>query len=215
MKKNSILTLIVIMFTMFMSCKSNNNDDDITNDVSSNKINGHEYVDLGLSVKWATCNVGANYPNSFGNYYAWGELNPKSYYSYDNCHTYNEELDDISGKLKYDVARKMWGGTWRMPTRSEMDELVNNCNWELEIENNFAYYRIIGPNGNYISLPATGYFEYSYISDELCSGQYWTSTPYTINDYNESSYALIFSEKSVKTERRVRYLGRTIRPVSD
>ena len=88
-------------------------------------INGHEYVDLGLSVKWATCNIGAETPWDYGDYFAWGETEPKDDYSSGNCLTYGIELPDISGDPEYDAARAGWGGTWRMPTGTEMDELIS------------------------------------------------------------------------------------------
>ena len=212
--KKTLLIVAMIASTMMFSCNRHDDDDNKpSGNESSNMINGHEYVNLGLSVKWATCNVGASNPKSFGNYYAWGELNTKPYYSYDNCDTYYEELNDISGKPKYDVARNKWGKTWRIPTKAEMEELIYNCSWEYENDNGVAYYRIIGPSGNYIYLPVSGYYEYSY--EDMYSGQYWTSTPDKTNDYSSNSYALIFDEDEIRVMKKVRYLGRTIRPVSE
>ena len=75
------------------------------------KINGHECVDLGLSVKWATCNVGASSPTEYGNYYAWGETVTKSEYTKKNCKTYGISMGDISGNSSYDAARANWGGS--------------------------------------------------------------------------------------------------------
>ena len=93
---------------------------------------GHEYVDLGLpsGLKWATCNVGASKPEDFGNYYAWGETSPKDEYTEDNCSTYEKQINDISGNAQYDAARANWGGKWRLPTKSEMQELRYKCTWE-------------------------------------------------------------------------------------
>ena len=68
-------------------------------------INGHEWVDLGLSVKWATCNVGASSPSDYGNYYAWGETRTKSEYTTDNCSTYGINIGDISGDSRTGAAR--------------------------------------------------------------------------------------------------------------
>ena len=75
---------------------------------STGTINGHQWVDLGLSVKWATCNVGASSPSDYGNYYAWGETRTKSEYTVDNSFTYGINIGDISGDSRYDVARANW-----------------------------------------------------------------------------------------------------------
>ena len=91
--------------------------------------NGHDYVDLGLSVKWATCNVGSKKPDEFGGYYAWGETEEKNYYG-DETYKYYEYYEneyvfigyDIAG-TQYDAANVKWGGNWRMPTREQMQEL--------------------------------------------------------------------------------------------
>uniref|UniRef100_UPI0025B2398C PEGA domain-containing protein n=2 Tax=uncultured Muribaculum sp. TaxID=1918613 RepID=UPI0025B2398C len=86
---------------------------------TGNTINGHEYVDLGLSVKWAACNVGASSPEDYGNYYAWGETATKAEYTESNSKTYGKTMGDISGNPQYDAARANWGGTWRLPTKAE------------------------------------------------------------------------------------------------
>lgn len=114
----------------------------------SNNLNGHTAVDLGLSVKWATCNIGANYPEDRGQYFL--------------------------GK-EYDIARNEWGGSWRMPTVSEMQQLMNQCYWTWTGKG----YRITGPNGNSIFLPITGrkyrdpYSTTLYFNGE---GFYWTGS---------------------------------------
>ena len=71
----------------------------------SGTSNGHDYVDLGLSVKWATCNVGASSPSDYGDYYAWGETSTKSSYDEDNSKTYGKSMGNIGGNSSYDVAR--------------------------------------------------------------------------------------------------------------
>jgi hypothetical protein len=91
--------------------------------------NGHAYVDLGLSVKWATCNVGANSPWHYGDYYAWGETATKSTYTENSYVADIKNHEDINGTT-FDVARIKWGGNWRMPTKTEFEELVDNCSWE-------------------------------------------------------------------------------------
>ncbi len=81
--------------------------------LQSNEINGHAYVDLGLSVKWATCNVGADKPEEYGNYFAWGEIAPKQSYTKGNSVTYGKNFSDIGGDRCYDAVRANCGGTWR------------------------------------------------------------------------------------------------------
>ena len=125
--------------------------------------NGHEWVDLGLSVKWATCNVGAKTAEEYGNYYAWGETKPKDAYSGSSSVTYglnNSDLKaqgiiDEDGNLtsSYDAAAANWGGDWKMPTIAEMNELESKCTWEWIKQNGVRGYKVTGPNGNFIFLP--------------------------------------------------------------
>ena len=149
--------------------------------------NGYGYVDLGLSVKWATCNVGANSPEEYGDYFAWGETSTKETYDYDNCPT--EELSisqlqsqgyiDSEGNLtsQYDAATANWGGSWRMPTYDELNELITKCTWEWINTNDFKGYSVTGPNGNKIFPPAAG-IRYGSSLDEAGSyGSYLSSTP--------------------------------------
>ena len=118
----------------------------------------HEYVDLGLSVKWATCNIGADKPEDYGDYYAWGELSPKESYTWENYRFRTGGNDEATVRLsKYtsmyytsmldednryfiaddktrldledDVAHVRWGGNWRLPTDEEMNELIDSCTW--------------------------------------------------------------------------------------
>ena len=148
--------------------------------VGEANANGHEYVDLGLSVKWATCNVGAVKPENYGNYYAWGETTTKEFYSSANSTTYGKEMNDISGNAQYDAATANWGGDWRMPTQTEIEELINNCTWNRTTQNSVKGYKVTSKtNGNYIFLPNAGYFNnsthYNGSSSDYC--YYWSSTP--------------------------------------
>ena len=148
-----------------------------SNYVANNKINGHEYVDLGLSVKWATCNVGANKPEDYGNYYAWGETSTKSSYTFDNSKTFGKTMNDISGNAQYDAATANWGGSWRMPTEEELSELVDLCTWVWITQNGVNGNKVIGLNGNSIFLPAAGFRVGSSFSRAGEYGDYWGSTP--------------------------------------
>ena len=147
---------------------------------STGTENGHEWVDLGLpsGLKWATCNVGAKTPEQCGNYYAWGETKPKEEYTQANSLTYGKDIDDISGNAQYDAATANWGGDWRMPTSAEMDELNFKCTWEWTKQNGVRGYKVTGPNGNSIFLPAVGYFDGTKFNSGSCGfSYYWGSSP--------------------------------------
>lgn len=188
---------------------------------SDSEIAGHEYVDLGLpsGLKWATCNVGAEKPEDYGDYFAWGEIETKSEYTESNSLTHGKQMDDISGDVQYDVAAANWGGSWRMPTKDEMIELVSNCEWEwILIEKNdydsVKCYKGIGPNGNSVIFPVAGCYNGPSLISVGTGGLCWTSTPYDVmlnlayefyfNDYNaEVSYI------------GNRFIGQSVRPVSE
>jgi serine/threonine protein kinase len=179
------------------------------------KINGYEYVDLGLNVKWATCNVGASSPSDFGNYYAWGEITTKKDYSVNNY--VNSTADDyidigsnISG-TKYDAARKLWGSTWRIPTLEEIEELEKKCSWTWISQGGNNGYRIVGPSGKSIFLPAAGY-RYREELERLGSGSYWSSTSYRGPG---TAHCLDFSNSYFFVKGNDVDYGRPIRPVSD
>ena len=147
-------------------------------------------ISLGLSsgTKWACCNVGANVPENFGNYYAWGETNEKIEYNLSNYSYYYDSNND--GKYKpdeyidigtniagtsYDAATANWGTSWQMPTQEQCEELFRNCTWIYTTLNGVDGYKVIGENGKAIFIPAAGYRENS----DLCNLEncyYWSST---------------------------------------
>ncbi len=179
------------------------------------KINGHEYVDLGLpsGLKWATCNVGANKPEDYGNYYAWGETGTKSEYYSDNSKTYGKQMYDIKGNSQYDVARANWGGTWRLPTKAEVVELNNKCTWKWTTQNSVNGYEVTGPNGNSIFLPAVGARYGSSLDYAGEDGYYWSSTPYESGSYY--ACGLYFDSIWHNVGYYGRDHGRSVRPVSE
>ena len=126
------LLLIGAMLCALCSCGSGNSK---KNDVPANVHEGHEWVDLGLSVKWATCNVGATNPEEYGDYFAWGETRTKSEYTDSNCTSYGKSWGDIGGDSSRDAATASWGGSWRMPTPAEFQELKDNCDWTWTTQN--------------------------------------------------------------------------------
>ncbi len=172
--------------------------------------NGHEYVDLGLSIKWATCNIGASSPSDYGDYFAWGEIAAKQDYSQQNSSTYGKYEDDITGNSTYDVACVMWGGTWRLPTQSELDELID-CDRVWTTMNGHKGYRITGPNGNSIFLPAAGLMDGTTLKYEDGIGRYWGSTPYSRNDL---ACYLLFDSQGLFRDWNFRYNGLSVRAVS-
>lgn len=180
----------------------------------SGEINGHKWVDLGLpsGTKWATCNMGAKSAEICGDEYKWGEVKtPQEVTSFRNK-TDRKEMTDISGRAKYDAATAKWGATWRIPTKAEMDELLEHCTWEwTNIRGRNGYKVSSKVNGNYIFLPCNG--DYTHAGD---GGSYWTSTPMPNDDWNIYSYYLSFGN-SFKTTVNIdyRYYAHRIRPVSD
>jgi hypothetical protein len=157
--------------------------------------NGHEYVDLGLSVKWATCNVGASSPEDYGDYFAWGETQPKSAYDWSTYKYCNGSLSSLTKyctdsyygtvdnktqlELSDDAARANWGGSWRMPTDAELTELRNNCTWTWTTQNGVYGYKVTSKKSGYtnksIFLPAAGYRSDSSLNNAGSSGSYWSS----------------------------------------
>lgn len=176
-------------------------------------INGHEYVDLGLSVKWATCNVGAHSPSDYGDYYAWGETKPKKNYTQENSETVGKDLEDIAGNSSYDVARDSWGGTWRLPTEADMRELVDKCEWEWTTQEGYNGYRVTGPNGNSIFLPAAGYRAGAGRSGNGSHGFYWGSTPVEGSTNDACTMGLSSDDHSVGCSNC--HYGQSVRPVSE
>ena len=187
-------------------------------------------VDLGLSVKWASYNVGATKPEEYGGYYAWGETEEKSDYSWDTykyCNgTYysmtkyctNIDYGTVDNKTTLeptdDVATVKWGGTWRMPTKAEQDELRNSCTWTWTTLNGVNGYRVTGPNGNSIFLPAAGYRYGTEVNDQGSIGYYWSSS--LSSSYCRSAYYLYFSSSYFGWYNYFnRYFGQTVRPVCE
>ncbi len=180
-----------------------------------------EYVDLGLSVKWATFNVGAMAPEEYGNYFAWGEVEPKAEYSWENYKwgdgtasnmtKYNEKDGLTSLKLEDDAAHVNWGGKWRMPTDAEFTELREKCKWEWTTQNGVNGYKVIGVNGNSIFLPVSGFYYDNglvYVNDH---GDYWSSTK---NVQSGALHVYTDQDKILKSSSH-RYYGFPIRAVYD
>ena len=191
--------------------------------------NGHEYVDLGLSVKWATCNVGATKPEEYGDYFAWGETQPKDYYdwsTYKYCNGSNTTLTKYNTSSGYgtvdnktileaadDAARANWGGSWRMPTEEELTELHEQCTWTWTTQSGVNGYKVTSDkNGKSIFLPAAGYRYDSSLYNAGSLGVYRSSSFGT--DYPYYAYELGFISSGVITgSYSDRSHGQSVRPV--
>ena len=159
-----------------------------------------EYVDLGLSVKWAKCNVGAKTETDYGDYFMWGSVTTNTPdactwanapfnggYSEYNAGAFNQVKDSVcpNGILakEYDAAAQIMGGDWRMPTITEFEELVNNTTKEWTQVNDVYGYKFTGSNGNYIFIPAAGYCYNGSVRDVGGSGNVWSSLLNTATPY--------------------------------
>ena len=176
-------------------------------------IEGHEFVNLGLSVRWATMNVGATKIAKYGDYFAWGDTYSKSEYKENNCFMHGREASDLTVDRKHDAAHVNWGGSWRMPTRNEWIELMENCKWEFISKAGVYGYEVTSNiNKKSIFLPAAGIFGRGGLEgiDSRKSFSYWTSTP---NTDKHNAQAWVFAATTCKT--MARYIGCVIRPVTE
>ena len=188
--------------------------------------NGFDYVDLGLpsGLKWATCNVGADSPEEYGYYYAWGETTPKTIaynwntYKWATATYHTEYLDDkwaLETLTKYntssdygtvdnktvleladDAARVNWGGAWRMPTDAEWTELCERCTWTWINFNGINGYEVKSNiNGYTIFLPGAGNYDYNGLGGAGDIGFYWSSSLNT--DYPYDALDVYFSDSEI------------------
>ena len=195
-----------------------------------------EAIDLGLSVKWASFNLGASKPEEYGDYYAWGEIEPYSgnrygfsnykwcmdgsykkltKYCTDSSYGYNGFTD---GKNvldpEDDAARVNFGGNWRIPTDAEWTELRDNCKWIWTQENGVNGRMITSNiNGNSIFLPAAGYRYSTYLQSVGDCGEYWSSSLYESTP--SSTWMLLYNSNEVTRIYSDRCYGYSIRPISD
>ena len=179
-----------------------------------------EPIDLGLSVKWASYNVGATVPEGYGGYYAWGEVEEKHFYdwtTYKHCDgsqkTCHELLKEISG-TEYDVAHVKWGGKWRMPTKDEAKELFTRCNYVWTKVNGVQGVKFVAKNGNSIFFPNSGYRKNKDLYDRGLYGCYWTGTR-TSHLKHGNAFNMAFIERYKGWNENYRSGGRSIRPVLD
>ena len=222
MKKISLMILSLMLVGTVGRAKvtTTNEDENGSNDV--------EAVDLGLSVKWANMNVGAEKDSGFGSYFAWGEVKPKKYYSW-NTYVWSRENTQFLVKysitdrktqldLSDDAARANWGGDWRMPTVDECEELVDpdKCTWKWITKDGVNGYKVTGKKtGNSIFLPITGFRFYDSVQFRAINGIYWTSTLYTASPSKAWCIEFNFTDVNVHYGNLSsnRFSGRCIRAV--
>lgn len=179
-------------------------------------------VDLGLSVYWNASNVGASKPEDSGNFYAWGEVETKKEYEeHTSKHIGKRGIgdyiyigDDISG-TKYDAAHVIMGNGWRMPTKAEIEELVNKCDWRYIEYNNINGFIVTGPSGKSIFLPDAGHMEGKF---HYGITYYWTSTFHKEKYRNCNAWNIMFESNDTVIINHIyqrRYVGRLIRPVKN
>lgn len=213
MKKIFYFIALVILSLLFVQCETKPEG-------GKNGVHeGHEYVDLGLpsGLKWATCNIGAEYPEQSGYYLAWGEVEEKDYYywdSYKYCNgtdsAFTKYCSDsqfgangfVDNKLQLDpeddAAHVYWGGNWRIPTAKEAKELYDCCKWTWTTQNGMPGYNVMGINGNSIFMPASGSIGWYDFYDLKEEGVYWTSDLVLEKYYYHQAYFIKFRSNSVE-----------------
>lgn len=193
--------------------------------------NNHPHIiDLGLpsGTLWADRNVGADSPEAYGNYFAWGETEPKSYYDWSTYKWCNGSYDtqtkyctySIHGtvdnkttlELADDAAYVNMGTEWRMPNKEEFSELISKCTWTWSTQNGVDGYKVTGPNGNSLFFPAAGYRYSSNLYDAGSYGCYWSSSVFEILP-TRAWYLYFYSSDHGTSSGHYRYFGRTVRAV--
>ena len=219
MKKILLLMAVALPF-VFISC-GDDKDEPVATD-------GHKYVDLGLhsGTLWATCNIGANNPEEYGDYFAWGETAPKNVYTWENykwCNgsfktmtkyctdSYYGTVDSIMELERADDAAYVnWGSSWRMPTLEQLIELVTECNWTWTQQNGVNGHLVTGPNGASLFLPAAGdrWEESSYGTGS--QGHYWSRA---LTRYSTNASLLFFTSYGMNWDTNDRSCGFSVRAV--
>ena len=231
MKKVFFTIVIAVLGILVFSGCSKDDDNDSTGTENNSETGGSkgqkpkdlEVVDLGLpsGTKWANMNVGATKPEEYGGYYAWGETEEKDVYdwstyihcdgSYGTCHDLGKSICGT----KYDVAHVKWGGNWQMPSAEQIEELLSLCKRHWTTLYDVAGCRFLGPNGNYIFLPAAGPHDfYDWNHGGKC-GHYWSGTQGSDGAYY--AYSLYFISLNAKDDglwSNRRYNGFSVRPVT-
>ena len=226
-KVTKTLVFLMLVMAVFCSCKKEDNAD------GNGRINGHTYIDLGLpsGTLWAVCNVGATSPEDYGDYFAWGETETKETYvwstykycngsndwnnltKYCNKSSYGDNgfTDDLNVLLPEDNAATVrWGGDWRIPTKEEWDELLNNTTNICTIQNGVFGRLFFATNGASLFLPAAGYRsdDLEYAGEYGC---YWSTLLDT--EFPNDAYYLDLDSESYGMFSCRRFFGQSVRAV--
>ena len=211
MKKTIFAALVAVFCLAMVSCGES----------KTGMLKNHEWVDLGLpsGTKWASMNLGAEEASDWGDYLAWGESAGVLYgkkdfgwetYAYgkeDLLEKYNEADMQTVLSADDDIATRVWGKGWTVPTKEQIDELRTCCTWTWEGKG----YEVKGISGATIFLPAAGYYRGTLLKSKKEEGGYWSSTRSANNV--KMALGLYLDEQSVSTEECERCLGQSIRPV--
>ena len=239
--KAKLISLCLSLLTGMSVLADNVCDIKVYDDCSKNGYsiaieNGYAWIDLGLpsGIEWASCNIGAEKPEDYGNYYAWGEVLPKEDYSWATYKYANGTSDEDPKLTKYcnkadygdngfidnkttldpedDAAHVNWGGSWRMPTDAEWTELREQCDWTWTTQNGINGYRVASKtNSNSIFLPASGYRLGTLLYSVGGYGLYWSSS---LSEYNpDTAWRLYFNSDYVNRYFSNRFDGQSVRPV--
>lgn len=226
-RRRKTIIMIVIVAAIVVVCgvialtagrRSDDGDVALTSAVAvsapDGTVEGHGYVDLGLSVRWAFCNIGAHSPYAYGEYFAWGETKSSREFSDERCSLLGEKVDAWSGDPQHDAATARWGGAWRTPTKRELRELVNDCVWAYTTRQGQAGYIVASKkNGKTLFLPAGG----RYYDDGLHSpgqgGFYWGATPFENNALQ--AYSISFAPDIHQVHWTRRSSGGLVRAVTE
>lgn len=220
MKFFKTITSLSFLLTVSVCTSCSNDISDVEPLPPGTGGNAEPVVDLGLSVKWATCNLGADSPEEIGDYYSWGETTTKNEYTETNYFDANYSIFTLSGKnskisgTDKDAAYVKLGEDWRMPTTEEISELVNGCKWTEETVNGVSGMRGKASNGNSIFLPVTGMFAGNEVQS-TSQGCYWSGELHADNARSGkyASMLTFFKGSEIHAGNYYRFEGMAIRPV--
>lgn len=227
MKERFYMLCLCVSLFGFTSCGDDNEDVTLSPDNVAVETE-LKAVDLGLSVKWANMNVGASKNMDTGDYFAWGETQPKAEYDWSNykwCggtsitltkYCTNESYGMVDNKTTLeaadDAATVNWGNSWRMPTVKEFEELIEKCTWTWTLSRGCGYI-VKGPSGHSIFLPAAGWR--GSVRNELSSGgRYWSSS-LDGSVFTARGNSVKFDSSGYSIWTYFREAGFSVRPVTD
>ena len=203
------LTLVIICANL-VSCGNDKSSE--SQNSSAVEISAGNEIDLGLpsGKLWASCNLGADSPEKYGDYYAWGEIEKKDSFPRKGYKYLGTLIGNNISGTEYDVVSNVLKDDWVMPNQHDFKELVDNCKREWVKYNGVNGYKLIGPNGNSIFLPATGFCD-PLLCNQESIGFYWSST----DDNGFNAIALSLSDGKIAINKELRYHGHAIRPIKE